>query len=116
MFPKPTRILNGEAESKVVGWTKAEREDALSLYGCEIIVADGTWEQVNTKDAPRDAKIIKYKIDGEMHYDLTKPSKNTKLFDMYWDKFREEFVGWDFGNGNVNPKSWGYQPKTKKKK
>ena len=102
--------------SEVTAWTKSEIGDALATYGCEIIVADGTWEQVNTKDAPRDAKIIKYKINGEMHYDLTKPSKNVKLFDMYWDKFREDFVGWDFGNGGVNPKSWRYQPKTSKSK
>jgi len=103
-------------ESKVTVWSKAEKDDALATYGCEIIVADGTWDQVNTKDAPRDAKIVKYELNGELHYDLTKPSKNVKLFDMYWDKFREGFVGWDFGNGNVNPKSWGYNPPSKKKK
>lgn len=118
LYPKPTRTLNGVEESDVTSsWTKAEKDDALSTYGCDIIVVDGTWEQVNTKDAPRDAMIIKYSIDGQIHYDLTQPSKRTKLFDMYWDKFREGFIGWEFGSGMINPKSWKYQaPQSKKKK
>ena len=83
-------------------WSKAEKDDALATYGCEIIVADGTWDQVNTKDAPRDAKIVKYELNGELHYDLTKPSKNVKLFDIFGDSSRGGFVGWNFGNGIVN--------------
>ena len=120
MSPKPTPISSGETESKpAVSWTKEEQSEALRRYGCEIIVSDGTWEQVNTREAPRDAKIVKYYLGGRMHYDLTRSGKDTKLFDCYWDKFRDGLVGWEWGNGLVNPKSWGYESpaaKSKKKK
>ena len=97
-------------------WTSAERETCKSRYGCDILIENGTYADVCTKEAPNDAYIIKYVVDDEVCYDLTRGGR-VKLFDMYWDKFREGIQSIDFGYGRINPKLWGYQaPKTKKRK
>ncbi len=97
-------------------WTPVEKENCKSRYGCDIIVENGSYAEVSTKDAPNDAYIIKYLVDDKVCYDLTRGSR-IRLFDMYWDKFRENLKNIDFGYGRVNPKLWGYQaPKPKKRK
>jgi hypothetical protein len=105
-----------DIEKNMEHWTSVEKETCKSRYGCEILVENGSYTDVCTKEAPRDAYIVKYTVDGEMCFDLTRGSRS-KLFDMYWDKFRENLKNIDFGYGTINPKTWGYQaPKTKKRK
>jgi len=97
-------------------WTPAEKETCKSRYGCEILIENGSYADVCTKEAPNDAYIIKYIVDDKICFDLTRGGR-IKLFDMYWDKFRENLKNIDFGYGRINPKLWGYQaPKTKKRK
>ena len=96
-------------------WTPSEKETCKSRYGCEILIQNGSYDDVRTKEAPNDAYIIKYMVDDEVCYDLTRGSR-IKLFDMYWDKFRENLKNIDFGYGRVNPKLWGYQAPEKKKR
>ncbi len=97
-------------------WTPAEKETCKSRYGCDILVENGSYADVCTKEAPNDAYIVKYLVDGEICFDLTRGTR-VRLFDMYWDKFREGIQSIDFGYGRINPKLWGYQaPKTKKRK
>jgi hypothetical protein len=97
-------------------WTSTEKETCKSRYGCDIIIENGSYAEVCTKEAPNNAYIIKYLVDDKICFDLTKGSRN-KLFDMYWDKFRENLKSIDFGYGRHNPKTWGYQaPKPKKRK
>jgi hypothetical protein len=98
-------------------WTPAEKEICKSRYGCEILVENGSYAEVRTKESPSDARIVKYEVDGQICYDLTRGNKMANIFDMYWDKFREGLKSIDFGYGRVNPRLWGYQsPKTKKRK
>ena len=97
-------------------WTSSEKETWKTRYGCEILVENGSYADVCTKDAPNDAHIVKYVVGEKICFDLTRGTR-TKLFDMYWDKFRENLKSIGFGYGRVNPKMWGYQaPKTKKRK
>lgn len=97
-------------------WTPAEKEICKSRYGCDILVENGSYSDVCTKEAPNDARIVKYIVDEKICFDLTRGTKS-KLFDMYWDKFRENLKTIEFGYGRVSPKLWGYQaPKTKKRK
>ena len=53
-------------------WTSAEKETCKSRYGCEIIVENGSYADVCTKEAPRDAYIVKYTVDDEVCFDLTR--------------------------------------------
>ena len=102
-------------EKHMDSWTPAEKETCKSRYGCEILIQDGSYAEVCTKDAPNDAYIIKYMIDDKICFDLTRGGR-IKLFDMYWDKFRENLKSIDFGYGRVNPKLWGYKSPEKKKR
>jgi hypothetical protein len=96
-------------------WTTTEKETCKSRYGCDILVENGSYTEVCTKEAPNDAYIVKYLVDDKICFDLTKGSR-IKIFDMYWDKFRENLKSIDFGYGRVNPKLWGYQSSSKTKK
>ena len=120
IMPKEVAEVSTETsvESKpMYSWSQSEKDSSKQKYGCEIMVENGTWEQVSTKDCPNDARIVTYEVDGEVRYDLTRSAKAVNIFDMYWDKFREGIKSIGYGNGRVSPKLWGYQaPKTKKKK
>ena len=104
-------------EKSMQSWTPSERESSRKKYGCEIMIENGTLEQVKTKDCPNDARIVTYEVDGETRYDLTRSSKAVYIFNMYWDKFRDGLKSIEYGMGRINPKLWGYKaPQSKKKK
>ncbi len=102
-------------EDKMESWTPAEKETCKSKYGCDILIQNGSYAEVCTKDAPSDAYIIKYFIDDKICFDLTRGSR-VRLFDMYWDKFRDNLKSISFGYGRVGPKLWGYKAPEKKKR
>ena len=47
-------------------WTPADKETCKSKYGSEILIQDGSYAEVCTKDAPNDAYIIKYMVDDKI--------------------------------------------------
>ena len=107
-----------EKEKRETFWTKTEKETTKEIYGCEILVENGSPADVMTKDAPTDASIVTYTVDGKEHQDLTRGSR-VKLFDMYYDKFKSDLKSIDYGYGTIKPSIWNYQspqsPKKKKK-
>ena len=103
-------------EKKVTIWTKEEKDNFKSKYGSEILVENGSYEDVTITQAPSDAYIIKYMHEDKVRYDLTRGTK-TSLFDMYWDKFKGALQSIDYGNGSIKPNLWGYKaPQQQKKK
>ena len=102
-------------EEKQVLWTKEERENCKSKYGCEIIVDDGSYTDVCTKKAPSDAFIVKYMYEEKICSDLTRGSR-TNIFDMYYDKVGLNLKSIDYGHGNIKPNIWGYKSPQQKKK
>ena len=88
-----------------------------SDYGCQILLEKTTLEAAKDKSFPNDARLIWYIVDGVQYMDLTRCTKVSKLFDMYYDKYGKGAVQKiDFGYGSVNPKLWGYKQPEKKKK
>ena len=88
-----------------------------SDYGCQILLEKTTIDAAKDKSFPNDARLIWYIVDGVEYIDLTRCSKVSKLFDMYYDKYGKGAVQKiDFGYGTVNPKLWGYKQPEKKKK
>ena len=108
-----------KVDTKETFWTTTEKETSKEIYGTEILIENGSLDEVNTKDAPSDASIITYEIDGTVHRDLTRGPR-VKLFDMYYDKFKMGLKIIDYGYGMIKPSLWGYQsataPKKKKRK
>ena len=102
-------------EKKKSFWTTEELDNLKTKYGTEIVIENGSLQDVSTKKVPTDCYIIKYVRDDEIHYDLSRGSKVT-LFDMYWDKFKGDLKTIGYGNGTIKPNLWGYQSSTKKKR
>tara|TARA_B100001113_G_scaffold174275_1_gene142793 strand:- start:182 stop:532 length:351 start_codon:yes stop_codon:yes gene_type:complete len=104
-------------ERKEMIWTKEEKDTLKQKYGTEILVENGSYEDVNTKQAPTDAYVIKYTHEDKVCLDLTRGTK-IKLFDMYWDKFKGALQSIEYGKGGIKPNLWGYQstPTRKKKR
>tara|TARA_B100001093_G_scaffold85270_1_gene76970 strand:+ start:602 stop:943 length:342 start_codon:yes stop_codon:yes gene_type:complete len=105
-------------ETKII-WSKKEKDTLKEIYGTELLVENGSKKEVTSTDMPTDASIVTYEIDGKVHQDLTRGSR-VKLFDMYYDKFKEGLKLIEYGYGNIKPNLWGYQnaqgPKKKKRK
>ena len=104
-----------KVETKETFWTTTEKETSKEIYGTEILIENGSLDEVSTKDAPSDASIITYEIDGTIHRDLTRGTR-VKLFDMYYDKFKMGVKIIDYGKGTIKPALWGYQSATASKK
>ena len=106
-------------EKKETFWTPTEKESTKEQSGCEILVENGAPVEVMTKEAPTDASIVTYTVDGKEHQDLTRGTR-VKLFDMYYDKFKMGIKIIDYGKGTIKPALWGYNnstaPKKKKRK
>ena len=105
-------------EKRETYWTPTEKESLKESYGTEILVENGSPADVQIKDAPTDASIVTYTVDGKEHQDLTRGSR-VKLFDMYYDKFTN-VKSIEYGQGTIKPSLWGYSgeaaPKKKKRK
>ena len=107
-----------KTEEKKVIWSKKERDASKEIYGCEIIVENGSKQDIHTTEAPSDGMIVTYEFNGETHQDLTRGSR-VAIFDMYYDKFKQGLKMIDYGKGTIKPNLWGYQtqgPKKKKRK
>ena len=107
-----------KVEKRETYWTPTEKESLKEMYGTEILVENGSSADVMTKEAPTDASIVTYSVDGKEHQDLTRGSR-VKLFDMYYDKFTS-VKRIEYGMGTIKPSLWGYSgeaaPKKKKRK
>ena len=104
-------------EKKEVYWTPTEKESLKETYGTEILIENGSLDEVSTTEAPSDAWIVTYEIDGIAHRDLTRGTR-VKLFDMYYDKFTN-VKRIEYGQGMIKPSLWGYSSEaapTKKKR
>ena len=112
---KEEKKLDPKPEVKFDPWTKEEKESSKTIYACEILVSNGSLADVHTTDAPNDAWVITYTVNQKDHLDLSRGTK-TKLFDMYYDKFKGGLKSIEYGSGTVSPKLWGYQSKTSRKK
>ena len=102
------------SEIRETYWTPSEKESLKEQYGCEILIENGSLDEVMTTDAPSDAWVVTYELDGTVHRDLTRGTR-VKLFDMYYDKFTN-VKRIEYGQGTIKPSLWGYSSETAPKK
>lgn len=95
-------------------WTPVERENCKLIYNCEIIIENGSYSDVCNKQVPNDTYIVKYYVNQKICFDLTRGSRNN-IFDMYWDKFRENLKTIEFSWGISDPRIWNSKKPQKKK-
>ena len=102
-------------EKKNLTWSAEEKEQCQTRYGCEIIMDNSSLESVRTKKAPTDSYIVKYLYKDKVCFDLTRGTK-VDIFDMYYDKFKNNLKSIEYGGGNIKPAMWGYKSPSKSKK
>ena len=113
---KPTQTSFGDLVADMKPWTEEEILWCKKKYGCQLIHQNANAIQLSDKSLPNDCLKVTYEVDGVILYDLTRSSKRVKVFDMYWDKFRDGLKSIEYGQGRINPKLWGYKSPEKKKR
>lgn len=68
------------------------------------------------RDLPYTTYLVEYLIDGARCFDLVIANKKVEIFDYYWDRYREDFVGFKQSEGRKNPKLWDDPNQQKKGK
>jgi len=105
-----------EKEETIVEWTQEEKTNLAKRYGCEILLVNSTPAEIKDPSFPSDAYIVEYVVNGELRKDLCR-GKKVSIFDLYYDKFGKDSIQKiDFGYGRVNPRLWGQDKQTDKKK
>jgi hypothetical protein len=104
-------------ENKMAEWSKEEKEKINSVYGCELIYENATYEQIKDVSLPNDAYLVYYELKGNTYVDVCRGRKRVDIFDLYYDKFGPDVIRKiDFGYGRTNPRLWGYKAPDSKKK
>ena len=101
-------------EKKVEEKVEEPKFDA-SEYSCEILLEKTTVESSRDKKFPTDAFNVTYSVEGTDYLDVTRSSKKSNIFDMYYDRYGN-VKKIDYGYGSVNPSQWGYKKPEKKRK
>jgi hypothetical protein len=83
---------------------------------CQIVHSKCDKSAARDKSLPTNSYIVTYKLDDEIVYDIVICHKRSDVFDMYWDKYREDLKGISWTEGRINPKLWGYKEPEKKKR
>ena len=114
--PKKAPEIKEKPERKETVWSKQEKESCKEKYGCEVIIDNGTLDDVSIKHVPSDACIVKYLFEDKVRFDLTRGTMMS-IFDMYYDRFKKDALhSISYGNGTIKPNLSNYQTAPTKKK
>jgi len=84
--------------------------------GIKVIQSDCDPTLAQDKTLPNNAYLVEYLQDGVTKFDIVMAAKTEDIFDEYYDMYRKDFKNMTQAEGRANPKLWGNEPKTKKKK
>ena len=82
----------------------------------KILFEDCDVDKAEDRSLPNNAFVVEYKVDNVSKYDIAAAAKQSEIFDHYYDKYKKDFVTMNQTEGRINPKLYGVEPKTKKKK
>jgi len=80
----------------------------------KIIKEDCDPADAQDKSLPNNAFLVEYRVDDASHYDLVFASKQSEIFDHYYDTYKKDFVTMNQAEGRVSPKLWGISKPEKK--
>jgi hypothetical protein len=82
----------------------------------KIIHQDCDPTQAQDRSLPTSAFLIEYLQDGVTKFDIVIATKQTDIFDHYYDNYRSDFKNITQAEGRISPKLWGNKPKKEVKK
>ena len=71
------------------------------------------------RELPYTSYLVEYKIKGETTYDVAMGDSQVEIFDIYYDKYKKDFVGFKQTEGRMRPNLYNavaVPPKRKKRK
>ena len=103
---------------KTVSGEEKKEDDKLnpSKYSCEILLSNTTLDKAQDKKLPTDAFIVTYSDGMKDIIDVTRSGKQSNVFDMYWDKYKNGLKKIEWGYGNINPSQFGLKQPEKKRR
>ncbi len=101
--------------SEEVTEEKKEEKKSPSNPGCNIIHEDCDPTLATDKKLPYTSFLVEYMKEGRIGYDITMTSKESDLFDMYYDFYKKDFKSFKQTEGRVAPNLWNRSTSKKKK-
>ncbi len=83
---------------------------------CNILHENCNPNLAKDKNLPTNSYIVAYLKEDKLTYDIVICHKRVDVFDLYWDKYREDLKKIQWTEGRINPKLWGYKAKEPKKR
>jgi hypothetical protein len=81
-----------------------------------ILCENCNLEEDNNTKLPYTAYVTEYVVEGETRYDICMADKGVDVFDVYYDKYKKDFIRMTQSEGRVAPNRWNVQPPAPKKK
>jgi len=82
----------------------------------KVIKSNCKSEDASDTSLPNNAFLVTYNDGDEVKHDLVMSSKQSEIFDYYWDLYRNNFITMKQSEGRKSPKLWkDPNVKTKKK-
>ena len=83
-----------------------------------ILVENCNPQEDNNTKLPYTAYLTWYKVEDEIRYDICMAERQSDIFDVYYDKYKKDFIGMKQSEGRVAPQRWNNvePPKPKKKR
>ena len=72
----------------------------------KILKQDCKKDDAQDKTLPYTCFLIVYEVDGNEKYDLAMGSKQSEIFDYYYDLYKDGFVTMKQAEGRIAPNMW----------
>ena len=72
----------------------------------KILKQDCKKDEALDKTLPYTCFLIVYEVDGNEKYDLAMGSKQSEIFDYYYDLYKDGFVTMKQAEGRIAPNMW----------
>ena len=70
----------------------------------------------NNHKLPYTAYVTEYVVDGETRYDICMAEKQVDIFDVYYDKYKKDFISMRQSEGRIAPNRWNVEPPKERRK
>ena len=85
-------------------------------YGVYLIHLNCDPSYAENRQLPRDAILVECQLDDMKWFDIVKGYSRASIFDAYYDLMGGVVRSFSWTKGNIPPKSWDYDNKSKEKK
>lgn len=86
------------------------------MTGIKVLFEDCSPSDAEDRGLPYNAYLVEYIIEGQPKYDIVQCSKEVELFNVYYDKYKKDFIKFSQTEGRINPRLYNHDSGNKKEK